>query len=142
MKKRRNGISNVTAIVKESIDSLAYRRKLKERMKKEMKPWQTVTGWKGKLQMEKCGWPMLPIPNNSYASSNLHLPLKQSTLNNDWLKLAMKEWKKLLILNKALSGQGKTVRNLAVVKSACPPVNIFIWISKAGIQQKIYLSGK
>ena len=38
MKKKRNGISDVIAIVKESIDSLAYRRKIKERIKKEMKP--------------------------------------------------------------------------------------------------------
>ena len=52
MKKKRNVISDVIAILKESIDPLACRRKLKERMKKKMKPWQTVTGWKGKLQME------------------------------------------------------------------------------------------
>ena len=84
MKKKRNGISDVIAIVKESIDPLAYRRKIKERIKKEMKPWQTLTGWKEKLQMEKCGWPMLPIPNNSYASTNLYLPLKQSPLKQ-WL---------------------------------------------------------
>ena len=38
MKKKRNGLSDVIAIVKESIDPLACRRKLKERMKKEMKP--------------------------------------------------------------------------------------------------------
>ena len=38
MKKKRNVISDVIAILKESIDPLACRRKLKERMKKKMKP--------------------------------------------------------------------------------------------------------
>ena len=52
-------IIDVITFLTESIDPNAYWRKLNPNSKKkEMKPWQIVTGWKRLLPTAKCGWPM------------------------------------------------------------------------------------
>ena len=86
-------VVDVVAILTESVDSTAYWRKLKQRLKKEGN--ETVTnchGLKmraldGKMRItDVATTPMLPPPNSCFVLSNQFLPRKQNRLNFGWHK--------------------------------------------------------